>query len=184
MCPLPMCSAILRVPVLQLGAQMSLLSSKATQFEREQQTSGGNLPRWVMVPLWRHQGKTPAVAGSRRRRGPAMVCHLQAARDHSLSAEKKSNNTTVAWCLPIQTFGPRRLYGVGASLLGGIGADAIVKSSTNLQNSVSLNSRILAYAATMRSARTRAWRSRQRCVISMSAMLHKLPCGQPPRPRD
>jgi hypothetical protein len=54
----------------------------------------------------------------------------------------------------------RRLYGVGgSSLLGGIGTDAIVKSSTNLQNSVSLNFRMLEYAATMRSARTRAWRS-------------------------
>ena len=69
----------------------------------------------------------------------------------------------VALCLLTQTFELRssRLYGAGgSSLLGGIGADAIVKSSTNLQNSVSLNSRILAYAAAMRSARTRAWRSR------------------------
>jgi hypothetical protein len=35
----------------------------------------------------------------------------------------------------------------GLSVLGDIDADAIVKSSTNLQNSVSLNSRMLAYAA-------------------------------------
>jgi hypothetical protein len=54
----------------------------------------------------------------------------------------------------------RRRYDVGGlSVLGGIDADAIVKSSTNLQNSVSLNSRMLAYAATIRSARIRAWRS-------------------------
>jgi hypothetical protein len=45
----------------------------------------------------------------------------------------------------------RRIYGVGgSSLLGGIGTDAIVKSSTNLQNSVSLNFLMLEYAATMR----------------------------------
>ena len=50
-----------------------------------------------------------------------------------------------------------RLYGIGgSSALGDNGADAIVKSSTNLQNSLSLNSRMLAYAATMRNARTRA----------------------------
>jgi hypothetical protein len=53
-----------------------------------------------------------------------------------------------------------RLYGiVGSSALGGNGAAAIVKSSTNLQNSLSLNSRMLAYAAATRSARTRAWRN-------------------------
>jgi hypothetical protein len=34
----------------------------------------------------------------------------------------------------------------------------------------------------MRSARTRAWRSRQRCAILMSVMLHRLPCSQPLRP--
>jgi hypothetical protein len=50
-----------------------------------------------------------------------------------------------------------RLYGIGgSSALGDDGTDAIVKSSTNLQNSLSLNSRMLAYAATMRNARTRA----------------------------
>jgi hypothetical protein len=49
------------------------------------------------------------------------------------------------------------LYGIGgSSALGDNGADAIVKSSTNLQNSLSLSSRMLAYAATMRNARTRA----------------------------
>jgi hypothetical protein len=65
-------------------------------------------------------------------------------------------------CLLTRAFEPRssRLYDVGRlSVLGGIDADAIVKSSTNLQNSLSLNSRMLAYAATMRSARTLAWRS-------------------------
>jgi hypothetical protein len=93
---------------------------------------------------------------------PAVVCHLQAARDHSLSAEENSKQHIVALCLPNRAFEPSlsRLYDVGGlSVLGGIDADAIVKSSTNLQNSVSLNSRMLAYAATMRSARTRAWRS-------------------------
>jgi len=49
-----------------------------------------------------------------------------------------------------------RLYGIGGSSALGDGADAIVKSSTNLQNSLSLNCRMLAYAATMRNARTRA----------------------------
>jgi hypothetical protein len=67
-------------------------------------------------------------------------------------------------------------------VLGGIGADAIVKSSTNLQNSVSLNSRMLAYAATMRSARTRAWQSPYRCAVLICAMIHRLPCGQPSVP--
>ena len=76
-----------------------------------------------------------------------------------------------------------RVYAVGGlSVLGGIEADAIVKSSTNLQNSVSLNSRMLAYAATIRSARTRAWRSPLRCVILISGMVHRLPRGQPSVP--
>jgi hypothetical protein len=76
-----------------------------------------------------------------------------------------------------------RVYAVGGlSVLGSIKADAIVKSSTNLQNSVSLNSRMLAYAATIRSARTRAWRSPLRCVILISGMVHRLPRGQPSVP--
>jgi hypothetical protein len=91
-----------------------------------------------------------------------MACHLQAAPDHSLSVEENSTQHIVVLCLLTRAFDPRSscLYVVGGFLvLGGIGADAIVKSSTNLQNSVSLNSRMLAYAATMHSARTRAWRS-------------------------
>ena len=100
----------------------------------------------------RHQGKRTVV----------VACHLQAARDHSLSVEENSKQHIVALCLLTRAFEPRsgRLYDVGGlSVLGDIDADAIVNSSTNLQNSVSLNSRMLAYAATMRSARIRAWRS-------------------------
>jgi hypothetical protein len=88
----------------------------------------------------------------------------------------------VAVCLVTRTFEPRqsRLYGVGgSSAFGNICADAIVKSSTSLRNSVSLNSRMLAYAATTRSARTRALRS---CVILTSAIVHRLPCDQPSVP--
>jgi hypothetical protein len=91
----------------------------------------------------------------------------------------------VALCPLTRAFEPRscRLYDVRRlSALGGIDADAIVKSSTNLQNSVSLNSRMLAYAATMRKARIRAWRSPQRRVISLSTIIHTLPCGQPSVP--
>ena len=102
------------------------------------------------------------IRAKNRRRGKAMACHLQAARDHSLSVEENSTQHIVALCPLTRAFDPRssRIYDVGGlSVLGGIDADAIVKSSTNLQNSVSLNSRMLAYAATMRSARTRAWRS-------------------------
>jgi hypothetical protein len=106
-------------------------------------------------------GQTTAVAGAQRRRGPLWRVVCRPARSFSLYG-KEFEQHIVALCLLIRTSEPRpsRLYGVdGSSLLGGIGADAIVKSSTNLQNSLSLNSRILAYAATMRSARTRASRS-------------------------
>jgi hypothetical protein len=102
-----------------------------------------------MAPV-RHQGKRTVV----------VACHLQAARDHSLSVEENSKQRIVALCLLNRAFEPRssRPYDVGGlSVLGDIDPDAIVKSSTNLQNSVSLNSRMLAYAATMRSARIRAW---------------------------
>jgi hypothetical protein len=80
----------------------------------------------------------------------------------SLSVEDNSKQHIVALRLLTRSFEARSswLYDVGGlSVLGDIDADAIVKSSTNLLNSVSLNSRMLAYAATMRSARIRAWRS-------------------------
>ena len=86
----------------------------------------------------------------------------------------------VAVCLVTRTFEPRqsRLYGVGgSSAFGNICADAIVKSSTSPRNSVSLNSRMLAYAATTRSARTRALRS---CVILISAIAYGLRVINPP----
>jgi hypothetical protein len=76
----------------------------------------------------------------------------------------------VVACLLTRTFEPRQSqrYGVGgSSAFRNVCADAIVKSSTSLRNSVSLNSRMLAYAAATRSARTRALRS---CVILISAM--------------
>src|SRR5215467_16016171 len=100
-----------------------------------------------MAPV-RHQGKRTVV----------VACHLQAAPDHSLSVEESSKQHIVAFVPNDRAFEPRssRLYDVGGlSVLGDTDADAMVKSSTNLQNSVSLNSRMLAYAATMRSARIR-----------------------------
>jgi hypothetical protein len=100
-----------------------------------------------MVRLWRHQGK------QQRWQDLGVVVSAIALAGSTRSFSR---------CAVTRVFEPpsSRLYGVGGlSVLGGIGADAIVKSSTNLQNSVSLNSRMLAYAATMRSARTRAWRS-------------------------
>jgi hypothetical protein len=111
----------------------------------------------------------------------AKVCPA-AARDHSLSVEENSNTTLLLCALVTRTFEPRqsRLYGVGgSSAFGNICADAIVKSSTSLRNSVSLNSRMLAYAATTRSARTRALRS---CVILTSAIVHRPPCDRPSVP--
>jgi hypothetical protein len=62
-----------------------------------------------------------------------MACHLQAAPDHSLSVEENSTQHIVVLCLLTRAFDPRSscLYVVGGFLvLGGIGADAIVKSST------------------------------------------------------
>jgi hypothetical protein len=122
-----------------------------------------------------------------RAKEPSSWHVTQAARDHSLSVEENSKQHIVALRLLTRVFEPRssRLYDVGGlSVPGDIDADAIVKSSTNLQNSVSLNSRMLAYAATMRSARTRAWRSPLRRVILISAMMHRLPYGQPCVPRE
>jgi hypothetical protein len=86
-------------------------------------------------------------------------------KQHAIILSLSGGELETAHCCFVPTdpaFEPRssRLYDVGGlSVLGDIDADAIVKSFTNLQNSVSLNSRMLAYAATMRSARIRAWRS-------------------------
>jgi hypothetical protein len=63
---------------------------------------------------------------------------------------RPSTDRSAALSLLIRAFEPHQcwLYGIGgSSALGDNGADAIVKSSTNLQNSLSLNSRMLAYAA-------------------------------------
>ena len=130
--------------------------SKTMQLARERLTKTGELCASMShVSCGAIRAKEPSSWS-------AVVCHLQAARDHSLSAEENSKQHIVALCLRTRAFEPSlsRLYDVGGlSVLGGIDADAIVKSSTNLQNSVSLSSRMLPYAATMRSARTRAWRS-------------------------
>jgi hypothetical protein len=104
-----------------------------------------------MAPV-RHQAKEPSPWCVTCKQHAIILAHVA----------ENSNQHIVALCLLTRFFEPRSspLYGVGgSSLLGGIDADAIVKSSTNLQNSVSLNFRMLAYAATMRIARTRAWRS-------------------------
>jgi hypothetical protein len=96
-----------------------------------------------------------APSGQKNRRRGVSFASSTRSFSLSLSVEENSKQHIVALCLLTRAFEPRssRLYGVGGlSVLGGIDADAIVKSSTNLQNSVSLNSRMLAYAATMRSA--------------------------------
>jgi hypothetical protein len=69
---------------------------------------------------------------------PAVVCHLQAARDHSLSVEENSKQRIVALCLLTRAFELRSsgLYDVGGlSVLGDIDADAIVKSSRIVKKS-------------------------------------------------
>ena|SRR5215471_10260251 len=109
-----------------------------------------------MAP-WRRQGKRTVVVVR------YSVSLASSTRSFSLShCGGELETAHVAFCVLTRAFEPRSspLYDVGGlSVLGDIDADAIVNSSTNLQNSVSLNSRMLAYAATMRSARTRAGRS-------------------------
>ena len=75
-------------------------------------------------------------------------------KQHAIILSLSGGELETAHCcfVPTRAFelGSSRLYDVGGlSVLGDIDADAIVKSSTNLQNSVSLNSRMLAYAATI-----------------------------------
>jgi hypothetical protein len=104
------------------------------------------------------------MAGSRLRRRP-LRCVIR--RQHAIILSLWKSNTA---CLLTRTLEPRQSqrYGVGgSSAFRNVCADAIAKSSTSLRNSVSLNSRMLAYAAATRSARTRALRS---CVILISAM--------------
>jgi hypothetical protein len=127
-------------------------SSKTMQLAREQLTRRANLRASMS-----HCSRAPS--GQKNRRGVSLA---SSTRSFPLSVEENSKQRIVALCLLTRPFEPRssRLYDVGGlSVLGDIDADAIVKSSTNLQNSVSLNCRMLAYAATIRSARTRAWRS-------------------------